>query len=87
MMYPPNYHKCLKLQEALYNDVLNPETTPAARAQLARAWECLEERKRIIRKIPKPKDVDVSHLQKKKTIPHTAELLEMPQPGSSHAKG
>lgn len=38
----------------------NPETTPSALAQLARAWSELEERKRILRMKPKPKDIDVS---------------------------
>ena len=36
------------------------ETTPSALSQLARAWSDLEERKRILRMKPKPKDVDVS---------------------------
>jgi hypothetical protein len=41
-------------------DARRETTTPAARAQLARAWDVLEERKRILRMKPKPKDVDVT---------------------------
>ena len=50
----------LKMQDVLAKDALDPETTPSARAQVARAWEVLEERKRILRMKPKPKDIDVT---------------------------
>jgi hypothetical protein len=35
---------------------------------------------------PAPKPIDVSTLQPKKVKAHTAELLEIPQPGPSQAK-
>jgi hypothetical protein len=44
----------LELQRLLVVDAVNPETTASARAQVARAWEVLEERKRILRGRPLP---------------------------------
>lgn len=49
----------LDMQSVLVKDTLDPKTTPAARAQVARAWDVLEERKRLLKMKPKPKDVDV----------------------------
>jgi hypothetical protein len=49
----------LDIQGMLYKDAMNPETSAGYRAQVARAWEVLEERKRILRMKPKPKDIDV----------------------------
>lgn len=43
-----------EIQGLVMNDMRNPKTTPAARAQLARAWEAIEERKRILRGRPLP---------------------------------
>ena len=48
------------MQDVLAKDALDPGITPSARAQVARAWCELEERKRILRMKPKPKDVDVA---------------------------
>lgn len=48
------------LQQMLMKDALNPETPARERAQVACAWEKLEERKRILRMKPKPKDVVAS---------------------------
>ncbi len=47
------------LQRLLFADANNPETSASVRAQIARAWCELEERKRILRMRPKPKDVVV----------------------------
>jgi hypothetical protein len=47
------------MQRVLLADALKPETPPRERAQVACAWEKLEERKRILRMRPKPKDIDV----------------------------
>lgn len=54
------------MQRMLLADALKPETTAPARAQVARAWCELEERKRILRMKPKPKDADVSKDKPKK---------------------
>ncbi|MGO8928292.1 MAG: hypothetical protein ACLQU3_15600 [Limisphaerales bacterium] len=57
------------MQDVLAKDALDPETTPSARAQVARAWEVLEERKRILRMKPKPKDIDVTPKAKPVEVP------------------
>jgi len=44
----------------LMADILDPEVPAGYRAQCARAWDVLEERKRILRMKPKPRDIDVS---------------------------
>lgn len=61
MKYPPNYHKALKIQAALFADAVNPTTPAGYRAQVARAWDVLEDRKRIIRGKGKPKDVEATN--------------------------
>lgn len=55
--------QAIELQELLFRAAHGKETTPAALAQVARAWSELEERKRILGMKPKPKDVDVAALQ------------------------
>ena len=61
------FSQAVAIQRVLLADALSPETTASARAQVARAWEVLEERKRILRMKPKPKDVDVSARAKSKS--------------------
>jgi hypothetical protein len=60
----------------LYADAVNPATPPRERAQVACAWERLEERKRILRMKPKPRDVDVS---KANAAKRAHALLAMPE--------
>jgi hypothetical protein len=57
----------IAIQSKLYDDVMSNKTSPSARAQLARAFDVLEERKRIMRMIAKPKDVDVAPKSRKPT--------------------
>jgi hypothetical protein len=57
--------QALDMQRVLVADAHNPKTTPSARAQVARTWEVLEERKQILRMKPKPKDVEVERKEKK----------------------
>lgn len=66
---PKAYAQALSMQAALLKDALDEETAPAARAQVARAWNELEERKRIMRMKPKPKDIDVSTTKHKPRKP------------------
>jgi hypothetical protein len=47
-------HQILAMQHALVGDALAEDTTASARAQVARAWCELEERKRILRGRPLP---------------------------------
>lgn len=48
--------QAIKVQHALLADAIDPDTTPAARAQVARAWVELEKEKRVMRGhgVPKP---------------------------------
>jgi hypothetical protein len=48
------------MQLVLYGDVMGGETPAQTRALCARAYEVLEERRRIIRMKPKPRDAEVS---------------------------
>ncbi len=50
------------IQDMLMADILNPETSARERAQCACAWERIEDRKRIHRMKPKPRDVDTLEL-------------------------
>lgn len=50
----------VELQAKLKKLCLDDKTSAAAAAQCARAWDVLEERRRIIRMKPKPRDLDVS---------------------------
>jgi len=43
---------------------LDPKTDGRVLAQVAVAWEKLEERKRILRMTPKPKDLDTTKVKK-----------------------
>lgn len=46
--------QALRMQEVLYDEVTNGAGKLAEKAQAARAWEALEERKRILRGRPLP---------------------------------
>lgn len=78
----PNYRNALKLQKLLMTDAENPETPAAVRAQVARAWEVLEERKRIIRMKPKPRDLDTTAQPKRTKQPAILTFTE-PEQGVS----
>lgn len=67
-----------EMQELVLADCRDPETPAAARAQLMRAYDVLEERKRIIRMQPKPRDVDVGVKGRSKRAVR-ASLVPMPQ--------
>jgi hypothetical protein len=44
----------------LLNDCRDDKTKPAVRAVCARTWDILEERKRVLKRIPLPKSIDVT---------------------------
>lgn len=48
------YTQALEIQQLLMQDLKADDTKPIARAALARAWEVIEERKRILRGKPLP---------------------------------
>lgn len=52
--YPTAHQTAVAVQQLLLADIQNPKTTPTVRAVLVRAWDILEERKRILRGIPSP---------------------------------
>lgn len=56
----------IELQRVLFEDARNPETTAASRAQVARAWDVLEERKRILRGRGLPKPVEAANTKPKR---------------------
>jgi len=56
--------QCTALQTVLLKVGLDPKTDGRVLAQVAVAWEKLEERKRILRMTPKPKDLDTTKLKK-----------------------
>lgn len=58
-MWPRAFTQARQLQELAFKSAFDAETTPAAQAQLMRAWDVLEERKRVLRMRPAPKPVEV----------------------------
>ena len=72
------YSYALELQAVAVRDCLDPETTPAAKAQLMRAWDALEERKAILKGRGKPANVPAandprSKLAKRQPAPEPSE--------------
>ena len=61
----PAYLSVCKIQKILLRDIESDKTTPSQRASLAKAYDALEERKRILRKQPLPKAVEVVPKNKK----------------------
>jgi hypothetical protein len=83
MFATQSYRHCLETERLLMADLRKPDTTPAARAQLARALDCILERKRILRMKPAPKPIDVSVKAKRRSytsyaIPLTADIAPSP---------
>jgi hypothetical protein len=48
------YGQAVEMQRRALADLKNPKTKPSVRAALMRAWDVLEDRKRILRGIPLP---------------------------------
>ena len=53
------FRQCVEIQELLMRDIKDGNTTPAARAQLARAFDVLSDRRRVLKNIPAPKPMEV----------------------------
>jgi hypothetical protein len=68
------------MQEMLMADALNPELPAVARAQVARAWSELEERKRILRMKPKPKDIDTEKRKAERASKRTNTTIRLDPP-------
>ena len=69
--------QAIELQAIAMRDCRDEKTAPHIRAALMRAWCDLEERKRILRMKPKPRDIDVSKPRKSSRKP--AAFVELPQ--------
>lgn len=52
------YHRATKLQDLIYSTCHKESVKPIELAQLARAWDSLENRKRILKMKGLPKPVD-----------------------------
>ena len=52
------------MQRLLLDAARSKKTNASSLAQLARAWSELEERKRVLKMQPKPKDLDTTKLKK-----------------------
>lgn len=48
------YSEAAEIQRRLLADIRDPATKPAVRAGLARAWDIMEDRKRVLRNKPLP---------------------------------
>ena len=79
------FNQACVLQQIAFSLASKPTTKPAEVAQLMRAWEALEERKRILRMKPKPKDLDVS--PKTKRTAAQPIVLSPPLSGASQETG
>jgi hypothetical protein len=62
----PAMTQILELQSQLQKDALDPGTSPAVRAQIARAWCDLQEERRKLQMRPLPKPIDTEALKRRK---------------------
>ena len=86
------YRTANKLQHLLVSRANDPECSASALAQVTRAWNELEDRKRILKMQPKPKDLDTTLCLKATTrsapmlhasfvdVPEPSQLPDTPQP-------
>jgi hypothetical protein len=81
-----SYQVALELQQLLLDDCRAKDTKPAVRAVCARTWDILEERKRVLRKVPMPKAIDVSQAKEQRRLARAARrpaepaMIEAPTP-------
>ena len=64
--------QAVAMQAVLYQDIMSPDTRPSDRAQLARAWDTLEERKRVLRGKPLPGSLKPPPPKPKGSLPREA---------------
>ena len=81
------YSTATELQAILQKTILNPDTKPSDQAACARAWEVLEERKRILRGKPLPGHLRPELAHPRKSSKRVALLATMadepPQPSTN----
>lgn len=68
MRWPKPYHDACALQRLLMSAAESGTTKPSDLAQVARAWDVLEERKRVMRMKPAPRPIDTTKLATKPTV-------------------
>lgn len=68
--YQINYHVACQIQRKLLAKMDEGKTTATQLASLANSWNTIEERKRILRMKPKPRDVEVQPKGKAKLMHH-----------------
>jgi len=67
MRWTPNYHVACQIQKKILAQMEGP-LEPNQLASLSKAWDTLEERKRILRMKPLPKAQDVSAVREKARV-------------------
>lgn len=80
------YQQVVEIQQLLLNDIRNPSTNPAARSSCARAFDILEERKRILRMRFRPGDLRAADLDpvklawwvKRARVANKTKLIDLP---------
>jgi hypothetical protein len=55
----PAFYEAKAIQAVILQRIMDPKVESKDLGHLARAWDVLEERKRIMRMQPKPRDMDV----------------------------
>jgi hypothetical protein len=72
--------QCYALQDLLFQAAHESDCSKADRARLALAWERLEERKRILRRVPLPGSYRPKEKEKRPSYSHweTPALIELP---------
>jgi hypothetical protein len=63
------YRTACRLQTILENSIESPLTDKKLIAAMATAWERLEERKRILRMRPRPRDIDTTRITRSSSQP------------------
>jgi hypothetical protein len=71
--------QALELQQCVFEEGIKKDITPVARAQLARAWDILEDRKGILRGRPLPGSLKPEKPKAKSTNKSLPVFLELPQ--------
>ena len=66
MRWSPQYHNCCSLQKKILAMAEGKSISPSQMASLVSSYDRLEERKRVIRMVPKPRDVEVQKKSKPK---------------------
>lgn len=78
--WQPPYRKACAIQDVLKGLIDNKETEPKDVAACARAWDVMEERKRILRGKPLPGALKPKPVKSKTTSTNSIEPIALPPP-------